>query len=171
MSLFLPDTGLLFWMALSFGIVFFVVAKWGFPVIIRMVEERKAYIDKSLQTADEVNRQFAEIKVRCEALLEEARGKQLAMLRETALSKDQILTDAKETARREAQKIVEASQKQVRLEREAVLTDLQSQVALIAIDIAGKVLRDHLKEGGHQMEFVERLLKESWKEKLGNQLQ
>ena len=39
MSLLLPDSGLLFWMFLSFGIVFVILAKYGFPVIIKMVEE------------------------------------------------------------------------------------------------------------------------------------
>ena len=41
MSLLLPDSGLLFWMFLSFGIVFVILAKYGFPVIIKMVEGRK----------------------------------------------------------------------------------------------------------------------------------
>ena len=34
MSLLLPDSGLLFWMLLSFGVVFVVLAKYGFPVKI-----------------------------------------------------------------------------------------------------------------------------------------
>ena len=38
MSLLLPDSGLLFWMLLSFGVVFVVLAKYGFPVITKMVE-------------------------------------------------------------------------------------------------------------------------------------
>ena len=46
MSLLVPDSGLLFWMLLSFGIVFFVLAKYGFPVIVKMVNERKEYIDR-----------------------------------------------------------------------------------------------------------------------------
>ena len=45
MSLLLPDSGLLFWMLLSFGVVFVVLAKYGFPVITKMVEGRKTYID------------------------------------------------------------------------------------------------------------------------------
>ena len=41
MSLLLPDSGLLFWMLLSFGVVFVVLAKYGFPVITKMVEEHQ----------------------------------------------------------------------------------------------------------------------------------
>ena len=39
MSLLLPDSGLLFWMVVAFGIVFVILAKYGFPIIIKMVEE------------------------------------------------------------------------------------------------------------------------------------
>ena len=47
MSLLTPDSGLLFWMIVSFGIVFAILSKYGFPVIIKAVEQRKAYIDNS----------------------------------------------------------------------------------------------------------------------------
>lgn len=50
-----PDLGLLFWMLLAFLVIFFVLAKFGFPVITKMVEERKAYIDDSLKKAHEAN--------------------------------------------------------------------------------------------------------------------
>ena len=55
MSLLLPDSGLLFWMLLSFGVVFVVLAKYGFPVITKMVEGRRTYIDQSLEVARQAN--------------------------------------------------------------------------------------------------------------------
>ena len=55
MSLLTPDSGLLFWMIVSFGIVFVILSKYGFPVIIKAVEQRKAYIDNSLETARQAN--------------------------------------------------------------------------------------------------------------------
>ena len=69
MSLFTPDVGLIFWMLLSFGIVFFVLAKWGFPVITRMVDDRKRFIDQSLEAAREANAKLEGIKAEGEALV------------------------------------------------------------------------------------------------------
>ena len=69
MSLLVPDSGLLFWMLLSFGIVFFVLAKYGFPVIIKMVNERKEYIDRSLVVAKEANEQLANLKAEGETIM------------------------------------------------------------------------------------------------------
>ena len=62
MSLLTPDAGLLFWMILSFGIVFVILSKYGFPVIIKAVEQRKEYIDHSLESARQANEQLAGIQ-------------------------------------------------------------------------------------------------------------
>lgn len=62
MGLLTPDPGLLFWMIIVFGAVFFILAKYGFPVIIKMVDDRKAYIDNSLKSAREANERLANIK-------------------------------------------------------------------------------------------------------------
>ena len=65
MSLLTPDSGLLFWMIVSFGIVFVILSKYGFPVIIKAVEQRKAYIDNSLETARQANEQLAKSSTGC----------------------------------------------------------------------------------------------------------
>ena len=62
MGLLTPDPGLLIWMLITFGVVFFILAKYGFPVVIKMVDERKAYIDNSLKAAREANEQLANVK-------------------------------------------------------------------------------------------------------------
>ena len=49
MSLITPDFGLFFWMAVVFLVVLGILWKFGFPVIVKMVNERKEYIDSSLQ--------------------------------------------------------------------------------------------------------------------------
>ena len=82
MSLLLPDSGLLFWMFLSFGIVFVILAKYGFPVIIKMVEGRKTYIDQSLEVAREANAQLSKLKEEGDALVAAANKEQGRILRE-----------------------------------------------------------------------------------------
>lgn len=55
MLLLLFDSGLIFWMFFFFGIVFVVLVKYGFFVIIKMVEGCKIYIDELLEVVREVN--------------------------------------------------------------------------------------------------------------------
>lgn len=80
MGLLTPDPGLLFWMIIVFGVVFFILAKYGFPVIIKMVEDRKAYIDNSLKAACEANEQLANVKVEGEKILAQAHEEQARIL-------------------------------------------------------------------------------------------
>ncbi len=42
-------------MIIAFGVVFFVLAKFGFPIITQMVDNRKKYIDESLDAARQAN--------------------------------------------------------------------------------------------------------------------
>ena len=62
MGLLIPSSGTLFWMIVIFAVVFFILAKYAFPVIIRMVHERKRYIDESLESARLANEQLVQVK-------------------------------------------------------------------------------------------------------------
>ena len=88
MSLLTPDSGLLFWMIVSFGIVFVILSKYGFPVIVKAIEQRKAYIDNSLETARQANERLAHIQAEGEKMLAEAKEKQNAVLKEAFAEKD-----------------------------------------------------------------------------------
>ena len=104
MSLLLPDSGLLFWMLLSFGVVFVVLAKYGFPVITKMVEGRKTYIDQSLEVAREANAQLSKLKEESEALIAAANKEQGRILREAMHERDKIIVEARKQAEAAAQK-------------------------------------------------------------------
>ena len=79
-SILTPDLGLLFWMLLAFLVVVGVLAKFGFPAIIQMVDKRKAYIDDSLRKTHEASERLENIKQEGEAMLQEAREKQALIL-------------------------------------------------------------------------------------------
>ena len=67
MSLVTPDFGLLVWMTLIFAIVFFVLAKWGFPAITGMVDKRSERINESIEKAREAEKMLSEMAApRCD---------------------------------------------------------------------------------------------------------
>ena len=160
MSLLLPDSGLLFWMLLSFGVVFVVLAKYGFPIITNMVEERKAYIDHSLEVAREANTQLAKLKEEGEALIAAANKEQGRILREAMQERDKIIAEARMRAEVAAQKHLNEAKKQIQQEKEGAIRDIRRQVAVLSVDIAEKVIRKNLDEEHEQMEMIERMLDE-----------
>ncbi|MCL1942155.1 MAG: F0F1 ATP synthase subunit B [Candidatus Azobacteroides sp.] len=160
MSLLLPDTGLLFWMLLSFGIVFFILAKFGFPVITKMVDERNDYIEKSLQHAKEADEKLAAVKTESEAILAEARNAQQRMLEEVADLRKKLIEEAKQKAGIEADKVMETMRASIRREKEDAVHEIRSQVVSLSVEIAEKIIRKNLEPDAEQKELIDRLLNE-----------
>ena len=160
MSLLLPESGLLFWMLLSFGTVVFILTKYGFTVIVKMVEERRKYIDESLLVAQKANEELKNIKKESEAILNEARKEQVRILHEASETRDLLIKDAKEKAGIEAQKVIDEARKQIESEKDSAMREIRSQVAELSVDIAEKVLRDKLAKKDEQMNMINRLIDE-----------
>ncbi|MDD4141450.1 MAG: F0F1 ATP synthase subunit B [Bacteroidales bacterium] len=160
MSLLLPETGLVFWMLIAFLIVFFILAKWGWPVITRMAEKRANYIKDSLESAKETNRKLAEIKVEAKDILDNAREQQSKMLKEAAISRDKIINEAKLQAIEESKKIVEDAGRKIQIERENMLSEMRVQVADLSVSIAEKVIRHELAKDEAQMQVINKMLDE-----------
>ena len=161
MSLLLPDAGLLFWMLLAFSVVFFVLYKYGFPIITSMIEARKQYIDDALKGAKEANEKIADIEQQCNSLLEEARQRQVEILREAAAAREQIIKEAHEKAEAESVKIVTAAKQEIEQQREDALNAVREEAAKVAVAVAEKILRRELAGEQRQQEYIEKLVDET----------
>ena len=159
-SILTPDIGLLFWMFLAFVVVFFILAKFGFPAIIDMVENRKKYIDESLRKAHEASERLENIQPEGETILQEAREKQAFIMKEAAETRDAIVEKAQEKARDESARLLADAKKQIEIEKQNAIRDIRSQVAELSVQIAEKVLRERLSSDEQQMEMIDRLLDE-----------
>lgn len=160
MSLITPDFGLLFWMTIVFLIVLGIVSKFGFKVIVKMVNDRKDYIDSSLQKAHEANKKLANIKVESDALLQEARERQAAILKEAAATRDAIVEKAQDKAHEEGNRLLTEAKVEIENQRQAAVSDIRKQVATLSVEIAEKVLREKLGDEKTQMDLIERMLDE-----------
>ena len=159
-SILTPDLGLLFWMLLAFLVVFFVVAKFGFPAIIGMVESRKQYIDESLKKAHEASERLANIQKEGETMLQEARQKQAQILKEAAETRDAIVAQAQEKAREEGNRLISEAKGEIESQKQAAISEIRSQVAELSVKVAEKILRKELASDAMQMETIDRLLDE-----------
>ena len=159
-SILAPDLGLLFWMLLAFLIVFFLMAKFGFPVITKMVEERKQFIDESLRKAHEANERLAGIREESERLLSEARARQAEILSQAKATGDGIVREARERAQAEGAKLLQEAKAQIEAEKENALRDIRETVADLSVAIAEKVVRQKLADDKEQQKLIERMLDE-----------
>lgn len=159
-SLLTPDPGLLFWMLLAFVIVFIILAKFGFPVITKMVEDRKNYIDESLKKAREANEKLANIQSESELIMRQAREKQAEILKEAMATRDNIIKEARDKADIESKKIIESAKEQIKVEKDLAIRDIRSQIINLSIQVSEKVLRRELDDNNKQLSYIDSLLDE-----------
>ena len=160
MNLMLPDTGLLFWLTIIFGLELFVLAKFGFPLITGMVDKRNKRINDSLEAARTAEEAIAHLKEEQERIIAETRAEQNKLMQEAAAERDRMLTQAQDQARAEAQKILDEAKVRIGQEKDEAMKELRNEVAKMSIAIAEKVVRKDLSSDSSQKELVDKLVDE-----------
>ena len=156
----LPDSGLLFWMTIIFAIVFFLLTKFGFPVITGMVEKRSRKIDDALDAAREAESRLANLAQEQEKMIEEARMEHERILREAVAEREAMIARARQEASEQARMIMDEAKEGIRKEKEDALRDVRRQIALISMSVAEKVLRKELSSEEGREALIDRMLDE-----------
>ncbi len=160
MGILQPETGLLFWMCISFGVVLLALAKFAFPVILRAIDSRRSYIDASLEDARRAEERIRSIDAESRQMIHEAELERAAILREAAEERDRMVAAARESAEAEGARIVTERRAEAEAEREAILRDARREVALMAVAVSEKLLRERLDNNAEQSRLMERLIDE-----------
>ena len=158
MDLLIPSTGLLLWMTIVFLIVLAVLWKWGFPAITKMVKERKDYIDDSLRKAHEANEKLANIQKEGESILQEAREKQAAVLKEATATRDAIIAKAENQAKDRGAQLINDAKAEIEQEKQQAIREIRGQVAELSVKIAEKIIKQQLATDDKQMELINKIL-------------
>ena len=160
MSLLTPDLGLLFWMLLSFLLVFGALAKFGFPIITGMVDKRRAHITESLLEADKARLRIESVEDDARKIMDEASKRSSEMLSSAVAESQRIVESARERAEADAAARMEAAKSQIAIEKEKALGEMRSTVALLSVEVAEKILHSKLEDGAENNSLVNRLIDE-----------
>ncbi|MCR4860861.1 MAG: F0F1 ATP synthase subunit B [Bacteroidales bacterium] len=168
MSLITPDFGLLFWMVVIFGAVFFLLAKFGFPIITKAVQQRSDHISDSLKAADEAQARLEGMAQEQARMIEQTRLEQSRILKEASETRANIIAQAREEASAEAAKLLEHAKTEIAAERESAIRDIRRQVAMISVEVAEKIVRKDLDAGDGQQALIDRLVEEASQTQIPN---
>jgi len=160
MELLTPSFGLIFWTLLAFIIVFFILKKYAWKPILSSLDQREKGIADSLETAERVRGEMAQLKSENEDLLARAREERGLMLKEARETKERIISEAKEQAKRDANKIISEAQQAITVQKMAALTEVKNEVGKLVIEISEKVLRRELSNKEAQEAHIAGLVKE-----------
>ena len=140
----LPATNEMVWGALSFLILFFVIAKFGYPAIKKSMDARSERIRSTIDDADRVKGEADTILADYQRQLADAKNEAARIIEEARQAADKLRQDFKTQAETEVAEIRNRAQEDIRAEAERAMAGLRSQVAEMAIGAAEKVVEKSL---------------------------
>lgn len=158
MDLVTPGFGLVFWTAITFLILLFILKKFAWKPILGAVSSREESIKDALAAAEAARREMENLQADNERILQEARAEREAMLKEARDMKNKMITDAKDEAKQAADKMIAQAQEAIQSEKKAAIAELKGQVASLSLEIAEKVVKHELSNKGQQEKLVEDML-------------
>jgi F-type H+-transporting ATPase subunit b len=160
MKLVTPDLGLVIWMSLTFLTVLFLLSKFAWKPILKMIKDREESIEGALQSAEKAKQEMVRLQSNNENLLREAQLEREAMLKAARDAKDAMINDAKATAKAEADRMISLAREAINNEKQAAVTELKNQVAQLSLQVAEKLIREQLSSDEKQKELANKLVAE-----------
>ncbi len=160
MELVSPNVGTIFWMLIFFSIVLLILKKYAWRPILNTLRSREKTIEDALQSAEHAKEEIIKLKTDNEKILAEARKERDNLMKEARIMKDKIIQDAQEQAQQEGKKIIEGARLSIENEKKSAINEIKTQIALLSISIAEKIIREKLNESKHR-ELIDDLLKNS----------
>lgn len=124
----------------NFAIVFFVLKKFAYAPMLKLMTERTEKIEKGLKDAEGAQKKLIEIAEKEKAVLVEARkAAQEIVAKAEAVAvknKEEIITEAKT----QAEKILSDSAKKLELEKNQMMSEVKGQIASLVISATSKII-------------------------------
>jgi F-type H+-transporting ATPase subunit b len=125
----------LIWLAITFVLLYLLMANVALPAVGRMIDERRNRIDTDLAEARRMNKEAETVLASYERALSEARAEAQAALRETV---DKLNAESTEKLRQASEKLqtnIDAAEARIASLKKTALDNVRS----VAIDVARDV--------------------------------
>lgn len=156
MDLVMPELGLLFWMLVSFSLLLFILKKFAWKPILKALSDRENSIDEALKSAEEAKNEMVKLQANNQQILIEAMQERDKIVKLASEMKDSIISEAKNKAIIEAEKVMENARISIEREKVAAIEEMKNAIATFSIDIAEKILSEKLTDDKQQKELVKK---------------
>jgi len=160
MQLVTPDIGLLFWMLVSFLIVFLLLKKFAWKPILNMLHEREYNIEQALKSAEKAREEVEKLQAKNERILDEARAEREKIFREAQNMKEKIVGEAREQAIREKDRIINDARISIEAEKNLAIREIRNTAAELSVQIAEKLIRQELSNDQKQKALIDQMIRE-----------
>src|SRR5258707_1315386 len=132
--------GLMIWTIVCFLIALFVLKKYAFGPIQKMIDARREQIRRSIEEAENAREQARELLDEHKALMNEARGQAEQILAEARKTRESMEVRMREETEVERQRRLEETRKEIAAETARALQQIRAEVAELTVEAASRVV-------------------------------
>jgi len=145
--------------AISFLIFFFLVRGAFMAIIYPPMKERRERIKAEYERIEQEKAAVAGLKAEYEGHIKKIEAESRERIQAAVAEGQRVGTELRDLARKEAQETLTRARDEIALERDKARITLRDDVVKLAMDIAGKVVREELNAEKHK-KLVDGFLKE-----------
>jgi F-type H+-transporting ATPase subunit b len=160
MDLLTPSLGLVFWQLIGFLVLLYLLKKFAWKPILDSLNAREDSINEALQAAEVAKNEMKMLQAQNEKLLDEARLERDKILNDAVVAAKNIREEARQEASQIGNKIIADAKAVIEIEKQAALTEMKNQVAILSLEIAEKLLRKELNNEKAQKVLVQDYMKD-----------
>lgn len=153
------DPGLFVWTIITFMVLFFVLAKFAWKPLIKMLQEREEMIRDSLDDAEKAKTELEHLNEESEAIMTKARAEAQTILANGKAAAEKVKEDTIAKAKEQAIKILEKTEKQIQIEKDKAIIDIKQEVVNLSLSVAKKLINKNLNDADNKSLIEETLKK------------
>jgi F-type H+-transporting ATPase subunit b len=134
----------------NFGLLLFILWRFAYKPVLKMLNDRKLKIQESLEYAERVKREAADQQKEFDRKLEEARQQAQSAAAAAAQVGEKEREVIVAQAREEARKMIDQAKGQIEYERKQMMSDLREEVVRLSLLAAQQVVSQSLDDQAHR---------------------
>lgn len=146
---------------IAFLIIWVVLAKFAWPQILSMMDERGKRIQESLDEAETTKKKAIASRKEYDELVTDARRKSADIVLEARKDAETERARIIEAAHKEAEDIIAKAHANAEDERNAIYAAAAASIADLSVSVASKIVGETLDQDGEQRRIIERYVKEA----------
>lgn len=151
--------GLYIWTIITFLLLLYVLAKFAWKPLLKMLEDRENLIKSSLKDAEKAKLELESLTQESEAITAKARSEAQSILAESKSAAEKVKEDTIAKAKEQSIKIRDDAKKQIEVEKDKAISDIKQEVVNLTLSVAEKLINKNLNDADNKSLIEESLKK------------
>ena len=153
------DPGLFVWTILTFLLLVFVLAKFAWKPLLKMLQDREDMVRSSIEDAEKAKSELERLNEESEAIMAKARSEAQSILADGKAAAEKVKDDIIAKSKEQANKMREDAGNQIQVEKDKAISEIKKEVVNLTLSVAEKLIQKNLSDADNKSLIEESLKK------------